>query len=96
MLNTELEFHQRFLDIFTIAELNDIVDNAMVVTQNRIIISTKDNFFELSADMGDSLDIYCNDNKNNTGSQLTKEEFMKLFKSSPLMEMPHINIGEEI
>ena len=63
---------------------------------NHIIISTKDNFFELSADMDDSLDIYCNDNKYNTGSQLTKEEFMKFYKNTPLMEMPHINIDEEI
>lgn len=94
MSNEKIELHQRFLDTFTIDELNDIIDNATVVTQNCIVISTEDNFFELSADIGDTLDIYCDSNKNDTGRQLTKDEFMKLYKNSPLMKMQHINVDE--
>jgi len=94
MPNDKIEFHQRFLDNFTIDELNDIVDNAMVVTQNCIIISTEDNFFELSADIGDTLDIYCDSNKDDTDKKLTKDEFMKLYKNTTLMKMQHINVDE--
>ncbi len=94
MSNKNIEFHQRFLDTFTIDELKDIVDNATVVTENSIIISTEDNFFELSADIGDSLDIYCDSNKNDTNMQLTKDEFMQLYKKSPLMKMQHISIDK--
>ena len=94
MSNKNIEFHQRFLDTFTIDELKDIVDNATVVTENSIIISTEDNFFELSADIGDSLDIYCDSNKNDTNMQLTKDEFMQLYKKSPLIKMQHISIDE--
>lgn len=92
MIDKKIEFHQRFLDTFTIDELNDIVDNAMVVTQNSIIISTEDNFFELSPGSGDSLDIYCDSNKNDTNKQLTKDEFMTLYKGSESVEIPHINV----
>jgi len=94
MSNENIELHQRFLDTFTIDELTDIVDNATVVTKNSIIISTEDNFFELSADIGDSLDIYCDSNKNDKNIQLTKDEFMQLYKKSPLMKIEHISIDE--
>jgi len=94
MSNENIEFHQRFLDTFTIDELNDIVDNSTAVTENSIVIFTEDNFFELSADIGDNLDIYCNNNKNNTNMQLTKDEFMQLYKKSPLTKMQHISIDE--
>lgn len=94
MSNEKPEFHQRFLDTFSIDELNDIIDNATVVTQNSIIISTEDNFFELSAGVGSGLNIYCDSNENDTNSQLTKEEFMKLYKNSPLMKMQHIIVDE--
>jgi molecular chaperone DnaK (HSP70) len=94
MSNEKIEFHQRFLDTFTIDELNDIIENAMVVTKNSIIISTEDNFFELSANESDTLDIYCDSNKDDTNKQLTKDEFMKLYKDSSLIEMQHINVDD--
>ncbi len=90
----KIQFHKRFLDIFTDKELNDIVNNATVVTENCIMINTINNFFELSADIGDKLYIYCNSNENVTEQQLTKDEFMKFYKSSPLLEMKHINIDD--
>ena len=92
--NDEIKFNQFFLDIFTNEELKDIVANAMVVTENCIIIQTIDYFFELSANVGDKLDIYCDANKNDTQAQLTKDEFIKLYKSSPIMQMEHICIDE--
>ena len=90
----KIDLHQRFSDVFANEELEDIIKAAMVVTEKCIIISTEDNFFELSADIGDKLDIYCDSNKNDTQVQLTKDEFIKLYKSSPLMEMQHINIDD--
>jgi len=90
----KIQFHKRFLDIFTDKELNVIVNNATVVTENCIMINTTNNFFELSADIGGKLYIYCNSNENDTEQQLTKDEFMKLYKSSPLLEMKHINIDD--
>jgi len=96
MSNERIEFHQNFLDTFTIDELNAIVDDATVVTQNCIVISTEDNFFELSATNGNHLDIYCDNNKYDANRQLTKDEFMKLYKNSPMMKIHNININEEI
>jgi hypothetical protein len=87
-------FNQKFLEVFSEDELNDIINNATVITKNCIIISTEDHFFELSADRGDTLDIYCDSNINDTNKQLTKDEFMKLYKKSPLVEMQHINVDE--
>ncbi|RLA84628.1 MAG: hypothetical protein DRG78_00995 [Epsilonproteobacteria bacterium] len=92
--DNKIEFHQRFLDIFTNKELGDIINNATVVTKNCIVIATEDNFFELSADIGDKLDIYCDNHTNKSAKQLTKDEFMLSYKNSPLMEVSHININE--
>jgi hypothetical protein len=89
---TKIKLHQRFLDVFTSKELKEIVKSATAVGEKCIIISTTDYFFELSADIGDKLDIYCVENKNNTQLKLTKDEFIKLYKNSPLIEMQHITI----
>ena len=91
MSNEEIEFHQMFLDTFTKEEFKDIIRNAMVTTENVIIISTEKNFFELSANMGSELNIYCDSNNDDTKMQLTKDEFMKLYKDSPLIDMQHIS-----
>jgi len=82
----------KFLTVFSEDELIDIIANAAAVTQDCIVIWTEANFFELSADTGDTLDIYCDDNNNTSGRQLTKDEFMKLHKSSPLLKVNHLNI----
>lgn len=94
MKNEQMKFHQNFEGIFTNEELEDIVENATVVTENSIVLSTEDNFFELSLGIGDSVDIYCDSNNDDTNKQLTKDEFMKLYKNSPSMQMKHIIIDE--
>ena len=94
MLKQDTKTHSKFLKVFNRDELNDIIDNATVVTESCIIISTEDNFFELSAYLDGNLDVYCNDNKDGTSKQLTKDEFMKLYKNSPSMELEHIIIDE--
>jgi len=83
-----------FLTKFTDEELSDIVEDAMVIAKNCIIINTTNNFFELSVDSENKLDIYCNSNENDTEQQLTKDEFMKLYKDSPLKELHHIKVDE--
>jgi len=94
MPNKNSKLHQIFSDTFTLDELNDICDNATVVTQITIMLSTKDNFFELSADGSDKLNIYCNNNHDSTEKQLTKDEFMKLYKESSLVDIHIINVDE--
>lgn len=82
----------KLLKVFSEDECNAIVDSATVVTETCIIISTEDNFFELSGGEGNRVNIYCNSSKNNIDNQITKDAFLKLFKNSPLMEMQHINV----
>ncbi len=94
MQDNKIKLHQRFLEIFTEEELKDIIEHSMIVTEKYIIIQTEDNFFELSVNADGKLDIYCDANKNDTQIYLTKDEFMKLYKSSPLMEMQHINVDD--
>jgi len=94
MLEEKIDLHQRFLDVFTDEELEDIIENAMVITENCIMINTKDYFFELSSDIRDKLDIFCYNSINSSEGKLTKIEFIKLYKSSLLMEMQHINIDD--
>ena len=94
MHDDKIKFHKIFLDIFTEKELEDIVEDSIIATSACIIISTDDNYFELSADTENKLDIYCNSNKNGTEKQLTKEEFMILYKKSPFLKLQHINIDD--
>jgi len=83
-----------FLELFSSDELANMMENATAISEDCIVIATEDNFFELSANVGEGLDIYCDDHSNNTGRQLTKDEFMSLYKSSPLMETYHTEIDE--
>jgi hypothetical protein len=90
----KIDFHQRFLDAFTTKQLEDIVNYATFVGKNCIVIVTEDYFFELSADIGDRLDIYCESNKDNKSIPLTKEEFLELYRSSPIAKVEHMCIDE--
>ncbi len=94
MQREKTTLHQKFLEFFSRDELEDIVKNSAVVSDNCIIIQTQENFFELSIDIGKKLDIYCNNNSNAIERKLSKDEFLKLYKVSPLMEMHYINIDE--
>ena len=94
MKNNQIVFHPYFLDVFTVKELEDIIKYATVVTKKCIVIATEDYFFELSADIGNKLDIYCDRNKNGTQQKVTKDEFIKLYKISPLLKVEHIHLDE--
>lgn len=89
--NEPIELHQIFKDIFSFDELKSIIDGASVlvdtefdITVYSILISTKEYYFELSANIGECLDIYCYNNENHTEQKLQKDEFMNLYKSSLL------------
>jgi|GEM_PF-2029080 len=77
----------KFHDIFSDDELLEILHKAMAYSEKVIIITTEQNFFELSADLGDSLEIYADFHGNlDSGRVLDKETFLYLLRSSPPME----------
>ena len=92
--NVGIDFHQKFLDAFTLEELEDISNHATAIGPDCIVVTTEENFFELSADIGEELDIYCNNNTTYEGRKLTKVEFMELYKSSPTQELNVMAIDE--
>ena len=94
MLNETTNIHQRFLDVFTDVELEDIVENAVVVTNNCIVINTKDYFFELNIDSNKEVDIFCYNSVDGSENKLSKLKFMKLYNSNNKEDMDIINIDE--
>lgn len=94
MLDNEIVVNAKFLNVFSKEELKDIMDNATSISADCIVIATENNFFELSADMGVELDIYCDEHNNSSARKISKNEFMKLYKSSPLMGTVKISINE--
>ena len=94
MLNNEKVVNPKFLKVFSKDELKDIMDNATSISADCIVIATENNLFELSADMGDELDIHCDEHNNSSARKISKGEFMKLYKSSPLMGTVKISINE--
>ena len=96
MAEYKIKFHQNFLDVFTKEELKDLVEHAGVVVDTHIIISTIDKYFELNAEIGDKLYIFCSDHASAESKSITKEEFMKAYKSSPIKKMDCIVLDEEV
>lgn len=94
MLKEKINIHQRFIDVFTDEELEDIVENAVVVTNNCIVINTKDYFFELNIDYKEEVDIFCYNSVESSENNLSKLEFMKLYNSNNKEDMDIINIDE--
>lgn len=87
-------FNEKFYELFTAEELEEIVEHAMALSESVIIIATNLHFFELSADMSDELEIYCDEHVNGSGLKLTKEAFLKLYKSSDLMDTVELSLEE--
>jgi hypothetical protein len=85
-LTPATNFNQKFLDIFTKKEFNEIVANTSLLAEDCIILLTEAYFFELSADIGETLKIYCIDNETDVGKLLTKEQFLTLYKKSKPVE----------
>ena len=94
MLDNEIVVNAKFLNVFSKDELKDIMDNATSISTDCIVIATENNYFEPSADVDDALDIYCDEHNSSSARKLSKDEFMKLYKSSPLMGTVKLSINE--
>ena len=77
----KIQLHKIFYDTFTKEELNNIIVHATSVTENLIILLVNDNYFELSTDLEDKIDIFYYGN-NTVKKQLTEDEFKKLYQNS--------------
>ena len=82
------------MDLFSADELEDIIANAISFSADCIVIATNTHFFELSADMGQKLNIYCDEHNSNTAKKLTKDEFIKLYNSGTLMNSEQVTMNE--
>jgi hypothetical protein len=74
---------------FTNAEMMMILENADVVTDDTIILNTKEHFFELNV-TDDKLSIYCCSNKDE--SYISKDEFLKLYNENDIENIKIISI----
>ncbi len=84
-MNSDITINKKFLELFNKGEMNDIISHASAVSEDCIVIATETHFFELSANIVDSIDIYCDGHDGGSSKKLTKNEFIKIYKSSPLM-----------
>ncbi|UPT76670.1 hypothetical protein MN086_06335 [Sulfurovum sp. XGS-02] len=94
MLEKKIVINSKFLKVFSEDELKDIMDNATSISADCIVIATENNYFELSADVNDELDIHCDEHNNLSARKLSKDEFMTLYKSSPLMSTVKLSLNE--
>jgi len=84
-------FNKKFLDFFTQNEMDDIVDNSSAISDNSIVIDTKNYFFELSVS-DKNIEIFCYADEKER--YINKDEFMALYKSSTIETIKHICIDE--
>jgi len=85
-----LTSNKKFLNYFTNEEMIKRENNAMVISDNCIIITTNKYFFELS--VGKSLEIFCMNEIDKSEKDITKEQFIKLFKECTITTMPIIEV----
>jgi len=82
------QLDSKFHDVFREDELIEILDKATTYSEKVIVIITEQNFFELSADLGEKLEIYGDFHGTpNSGKILDKETFLHLLRSSPPAEV---------
>lgn len=79
----KIQLNSKFIKLFDKAQLKDIVKHASLLSQDCIVIATNTYFFELSADRGNEIEIYCDEYSNITGRKLSKDNFMCMYKCSP-------------
>lgn len=94
MLDKKIVVNSKFLKVFSEDELKEIMDNATSISADCIVIATENNYFELSADMSNDIDIHCDEHNNSSARKLSKDEFIKLYKSSPLMGTVKLSLNE--
>ena len=85
-----LKSNKKFLNFFTQEEMIEIENNAMVISDNCIIITTDKYFFELSVNK--FLEIFCMNEIDNSEDIITKEQFIKLFTECIVTTIPTIEI----
>ncbi|MDQ7060406.1 MAG: hypothetical protein Q9M43_04500 [Sulfurimonas sp.] len=88
------EFNPKFLKLFNEIELRDIVKSASAYGNDCLVVTTEDYFFELSADIGNEVEIYCENNTSFEANKLSKEEFLHLYKTSPLSKLSCLSVKE--
>ena len=77
-------FHPKFFEVFNEDELKEIYDRAFCGTEECYVIFNQKYFFELSADIGDELEIYCDECATyDKGEVIDKDEFLKRLRAYP-------------
>jgi len=82
-------FTMNIKPFFTKDELAMILENADVITDNSIILNTKEFFFEINI-IDDKLSIYCYFNKEEL--YISKDKFFKLYNENDIENLEIINI----
>jgi hypothetical protein len=85
-----LTSNKKFLNFFTQKEMIEIENNAMVISDNCIIITMDKYFFELS--VGKSLEIFCINEIDKSENTITKKQFLKLFSENITITIPVIEV----
>jgi hypothetical protein len=86
-------FHPKFFEVFNEDELKEIYEKSCCGGYSCYVIFNEKYFFELSADLGDELEIYCDEcESNENGEILDKEEFFKRLRAYPLQEVKVIEV----
>jgi len=84
----------KFHNTFSSKELETLINDATASSYDTIVIATEDYFFELSSDRGEELEIYCDEHSNSSNRILSKEEFLKLYPSSKMLEVVNLEMDE--
>jgi len=88
-------FHPKFFEVFNEDELKEIYEKACCGGYECYVIFNEKYFFELSADIGEKLDIYCDECENyENGEILDRDEFLKRLRAYPPREVKCITIDE--
>jgi hypothetical protein len=89
-------YHPNFFELFDIKELEELYAKSSLCTYECCVIYNEKYFFELSADMGKDIEIYCDElfADYKTGEILQKAEFLKRLRAYPLQKAEFININE--
>jgi len=85
-----LTSNKKFLNFFTQKEMIEIENSAMVISDNCIIITMDNYFFELS--VGKSLEIFCINEIDKSENTITKKQFLKLFSENITITIPVIEV----
>jgi len=77
-------FHPKFFEVFNEDELKEIYERAFCGTEECYVIFNQKYFFELSADIDDELEIYCDECETyDKGEVIDKDEFLKRLSAYP-------------